>query len=264
MTCNYTTFHTNKLEKSPNDFVDLITFDPACEDMKYNKFKSISCLRINKLNHPTKIYYWSLDSAIYYVLDHNKKMDPETKLLLPSNFGERVKLQQELRTYFPETYNPSIDYLSILFNQYIIEPSILIPSQLCELKVFLHMDSSGFLTEWVDTTGIDIRTKAIEKINTSENGSWLLRKSSIIDSDIIKARVVTIKNNTGDINHIPIAHVYSFGYIELIVSREDKMPNEGSNNIFPKYYDPIYTSYVDIMYGLSKKYNFILSKIITN
>ena len=262
MSHNYATFHTNKLEKAPNDFVDLITFDPACEDMKYNKFKSISCLRINMLNHPTKIYYWSLDSAIYYVLDHNKKMDPETKLLLPSNFSDRVKLQQELRTYFPDTYDPPIEYLSILFNQYIVDPSILTPSQSCELKVFLHMDSSGFLTEWVETNGTDIRDKALEKINNADNGSWLLRKSSIIDSDIIKARVITIKNNTGDINHIPIAHVYSFGYIELDVSREYKMPNEGSNNVFPKYVGPVYTSYVDIMDGLSKKYNFTLSELL--
>lgn len=269
MSEHYAKFHIQKLERatSNNDtFTDLITYDDACPDDKYNKFKSISYLRIDKLNRPVKIYYWALKSAHQWVIENNKNFDPETRLVINSSFTNRIQLQVELSTHFPNTYEPSVEHLASLFNIF-IQGQELTAAQLCELRVFLHMDDSGFLSEWLDTPLMDIRTKALDKINESENGSWLLRNSSIKDSDIIKARAVTIKSNNNTILNIPIAHVYSFGYIELLCARGSIMPFENHENSdlkFPKYEGSVYASFVDFMKMLSVKYDFTLSKIVHN
>jgi len=89
----------------------------------------------------------------------------------------------------------------------------------------------------------------------------------IKDSDIIKARAVTIKSNNNTILNIPIAHVYSFGYIELLCARGSIMPFENHENSdlkFPKYAGSVYASFVDFMKMLSVKYDFTLSKIVHN
>lgn len=266
MASNYANFHTIKLQKAideDQEFTDIISFEPACEGNKYNKYFSISYLRIDKLNRPIRIYYWTLESAKLWVLDNNKKTDPETRLLINNGFPERIRLHMELTTYYDNNYNPSTEELVPLFDRYIKGLS-LSPPEICAIKVFLHMDDSGFLSDWLDTTGVDIRMMALAAIETSNNGSYLLRKSSIVDSDIIKARVITFKDNNGNISHIPIAHVYSFGYVELDVSRSTEMPNEGENKQFPKYVGKVYPSFIDILEGIATKYSFNVSKIIYN
>ena len=266
MASNYASFHTTKLQQAideDQEFTDIISFEPACEGNKYNKNLSISYLRIDKLNRPNKIYYWTLESAKLWVLDNNKKTDPESRLLINNGFPERIRLHMELTTYYKNDYNPSTDELVPLFDRYIKGLS-LSPPEICTIKVFLHMDDSGFLSDWLNTTGVDIRMMALTAIEESENGSYLLRKSSIVDSDIIKARVITFKDNNGNISHIPIAHVYSFGYIELDVSRSAEMPNEGENKMFPKYVGKVYPSFIDILEGMATKYSFNVSKIIYN
>jgi hypothetical protein len=263
----YAIFHSTKLKKAideDQEFTDAISLEPICDESKrYDKYHAISYLRKDKLNRPNKIYYWTLESAKLWVLDNNKKIDPETRLLINNGFPERIILQLELQNY-PEYKNtPTTELLSQLFDRYIKNENIT-PSELCAIKVFLHMDDSGFLSDWLDTVGTDIRTMALTAIETAENESWLLRKSSIVDSDIIKARVITIKDTSGIICHIPIAHVYSFGYIELAVARSATMPNEKENNQFPNYVGKVYPSFIDILEAMATKYKFNVSKIIHN
>lgn len=262
----YRSFHKTKIETAKNnddEFTDLITFEPAHVGEEYNKFLTVSYLRIDKLNRPIKIYYWKLESAKLWILDNNKKFDPENRMQIIASFPERIKLQLELTTHFNINYKPSIEHLVSLFNKYITKQP-LTPAELCEMKVFLHMDDSGFMSDWMDVIGLDIRTKALESINASANGSWLLRTGSITDSNIIKARVITLKNNEGTIIHIPIAYVYSFGYIKLDVIRGATMPDEGITGVFPKYTGKIYTSFIDCLENLATIYNFDISKIIHN
>ena len=267
MSQTYAKFHIDKLQKAINEdqeFTDAISFEPICDENKrYNKYYAISYLRIDKLKRPNKIYYWTLESAKLWVLDNNKKTDPETRLLINNGFPERIILQLELQNYPEYNVSPTTEFLSHLFDRYIKKEHIT-PSELCAIKVFLHMDDSGFLSDWLDTAGLDIRTMALGAIETAENGSWLIRKSSIVDSDIIKARVITLKDTSGTVHHIPIAHVYSFGYIELKVCRSDKMPNEGENKQFPNYVGKVYPSFINILEGMALKYNFDVSKIVHN
>lgn len=262
----YAKFHTTKLQQAideDQEFTDIISFEPACEGNMYNKYLSISYLRIDKLNRPNKIYYWTIESAKLWVLDNNKKTDPETRILINNGFPERIRLHMELQNYPEYMITPTTEALSSLFDRYIKKEHIT-PSELCAMKVFLHMDDSGFLSDWLDTVGQNIRTMALTAIEISDNGSYLLRKSSIVDSDIIKARVITYKNTTGIVSHVPIAHVYSLGYIELNVGRSETMPNEGENKPFPKYVGKVYTSFIDILEGMATKYDFDVSKIIHN
>jgi hypothetical protein len=262
----YAKFHTNKLQQAideDQEFTDVISFEPACEGNKYNKYISISYLRIDKLHRPTKIYYWTIESAKMWVLDNNKKTDPETRMIINNGFPERIRLHMELQNYPEYNVTPTTEYLAHLFDRYTKKDNIT-NNELCAMKVFLHMDDSGFLSDWLDTVGVDIRTMALAAIEKSNNGSYLLRKSSIVDSDIIKARVITFKDNNGNLSHTPIAHVYSFGYIELNVGRSATMPNEGENKQFPVYVGKVYPSFIDILEGMAAKYGFDISKIIHN
>ena len=138
------------------------------------------------------------------------------------------------------------------------------------MKVFLHIgDTKGFLTDWLNESGEkikgnEIRAKALAQIDNAVNGSWILRESSITSSDFIKAFAITYKNNSGTINHCPIAHVYGFGYIELNVNREAKMPFEQSKAMFPAYKSIIQPSFIDLIENLATRYNFNISSVIKN
>ena len=69
----------------------------------------------------------------------------------------------------------------------------------------------------------------------------------------------------GEIDHIPIAHVYGFGYIELKVNRDTVMPDEKSKEMFPTYNLESHTpSFIDLLEYLSSKYNFNIGNIVKN
>jgi hypothetical protein len=148
--------------------------------------------------------------------------------------------------------------------------NILSEKDIVLMKVFLHIgDTRGFLTDWLNEsgekiTGIAIREKALEKIANAVLGSWLLRETSIVSSDFIKAFAITYKNIFGIISHLDIAHVYGFGYIHLNVNRDDIMPEEKSNDMFPKYLGIIHPSFIDLLEHLANENIFFISNVIKN
>ena len=283
----YADFNKKKIldaKAQDNEFEDTITWEPACPEDKYNKYKSISNLQLNSDNKIRGINYWLLESANSWFIQNKQKFDPSTTLPIRTGLIKRIILQQKLLELVPlevdqvvpptdkliENFNMYIQSNNPIVNMYIQNQNILSERDIVMMKVFLHIgDTRGFLTDWLNEsgekiTGNAIREKALEKITHSTNGSWLLRECSIVSSDIIKVFAITLKNVIGEIDHIPIAHVYGFGYIELDVERDTVMPAEQSNQLFPKYIGTIHPSFIDLLEYLSRVENFFISSVIKN
>lgn len=277
MSSIYGEYNKKKIEvakEEGNEFEDTITWQPACPEDSYNKYKSISNLQLNSDNTIRGINYWLLDSAIGWFIENQKTFDPATTLPIRTGLIKRIILQKRLGELLPESADqivPPTDDLIENFNMYIQNKNALSELNNILTKVFLHIgDTRGFLTDWLNESGekiigAAIRTKALERITQSANGSWLLRESSIVSSDIFKAFAITMKNIVGEIDHIPIAHVYGFGYIELYVYRETIMPTEKSKQMFPTYNLESHTpSFIDLLEYLSSKYNFSIGNVVKN
>jgi hypothetical protein len=273
----YGDFNKKKIEiakEEGNEFEDTITWNPACPEDSYNKYKTISNLQLNLDNTIRGINYWLLDSAIGWFIENQKSFDPSTTLPIRSGLINRIILQQKLRELVLEEVDqivPNVNKLIENFDIYIQNKNTLSELNIILTKVFLHIgDTNGFLTDWLNEsgekiTGNAIRAKAFEKITNSPIGSWLLRESSIVSSDIFKVYAITFKNMLGEINHIAIAHVYGFGYIQLHVYRETIMPDEQSKGIFPTYNLESHTpSFIDLLEYLTSKYNFNISNVVKN
>jgi hypothetical protein len=274
MSNQYADFNKKKIVEAKaqdNEFEDTITWEPACPEDIYNKYKSISNLQLNANNTIRGINYWLLESAHSWFIQNNQKFDPSTTLPIRTGLINRIILQKKLCELVPlevDQVVPPTDKLIQNFNMYIQNKNVLSGRDIVMMKVFLHIgDTQGFLTDWLNEsgekiTGNAIREKALEEITNSINGSWLLRETSIVSSDIIKAFAITCKNIIGEIDHIPIAHVYGFGYIVLNVFRDTVMPAEQSNEMFPKYTGTIYPSFIDLLEHLARVDKFNISNVI--
>jgi hypothetical protein len=261
MSTAYAILHKNKIKENNTDIISL---EPACPDNMYNKLVSISYLVKDVMNRPVKIDYWKLDSAKMLFIDNHHTMDPTTRLPMHPIFFQRLTQQLKLADIVDKDYMPSQQELEEKFIKYLSDSQEVDEKDLLILKVFLHPDDH-ILSEWHDTIAANLREKALERIQEAENGSWLLRDSSIKDSDIFHVRVITIKNNDGNICHIPITHAYGFGFFHPNVPREYIMPNIGSGIPFPPIYNNmVYSSFIDMFEHMSQEYKFNKSKMIRN
>lgn len=224
----YAKMHQHILQKDKPE--DLLTLDPVAPDDMLNKCKVISYMAIidNKL---VKIFYNTLDFAKGWFLDQNKKKFPQNNMIVPQVFLDRLSLQLQARDFFGEQYEPT--NLAQKFSDYIYHPEKITPIILCELKTFLHMDDTGFLSTFVVGIPSELRDIAMATINAAPEGSWLIRKASVIDSDVIKARVITYKSLLGEIKNIIIVHIYSYGYCSPQCERNITLPNIGEK--LPSY-----------------------------
>ena len=130
------------------------------------------------------------------------------------------------------------------------------------LDCYLHMDDA-LLSEWIIKDRMDLREKAIDKLNSSEKGSWLIRESSVIGNDCAIVRVLSVKKEENAIMHILIAHVLGLGYIVFSENIGYVMPNEGDEkkSISPLF---VYPSFIDLLIGQSKLHGFDTEKMIRN
>ena len=276
MSGEYIVFHRKNIIEAKyagNEFEDTITWEPACPEDIYNKYKSISNLQLAKNNTIIKINYWLLSSAISWFVENKHNFDPATTIPIKLGLIKRINLQKSLYDIVPvEEHNiyPNSDKLISDFNKYLQNKNSISEKDLILMKVFLHIgDTKGFLIDWLNEngekiTGKEIRDNAIAKIATSNNQSWLLRETSIVSSDFIKAYCITYKNVDGEINHTPIAHIYGFGYVILNVNREAVMPNEDSKAIFPNYTGNIHASFIDLLEELVIINKFNIKNVIKN
>ena len=205
----YSKFHVSNLKKS--EPVDIETFEKIAENDLHNKLKAISIS-----NFPFETKYFTLDFAKNWFIDMNKKTNPytNTNTYIEKSFLPRLRIHLEARELFENNldYNPTTEYLADIFSRYIQNKNSINIKELCEMKLFLHMNDTGFLSDWIVDDKKELRTKANELIENSEPGSWLIRTCSIKDSDCFKARVISYKNLLGQTGIFPIGYLYSYGY----------------------------------------------------
>jgi len=276
----YAKLHSMNIKKAKDDgeeFEDTITWEPACPDGILNKFESISNCQLKRDGTIHGINYWKINSAHSWFIANHNNFDPITTVHVKAGLFKRIMLQKRL-CELVEDYEQlffvkeNIDNVNIMlvtnFNRYIVNKNDLSEKELVILKSFLHIgDTEGFLTDYtgendMKITGNAIRDMALARINAAGNGSWLLRETSIVSSDFIKAYCITIKNNSGTIDHIPIAHAAGFGYIVLDVHRGAVMPSKDSKVKFPKYVGPIHASFIDLLEHLEQTKQFVISKVL--
>ena len=266
----YGLFHAKNKETKKDDIdpISLEETDPG------NKLETITYTRfhVNKnssRNHlfisPVKTVYWNLDSAKLWFIDHNRNKDPETNLpILSENvLKKRLSNQLNLQKYIQEK-NQEPDDLVIknLFMKYKNDEKM-DEEELCFLHNFFHIDNT-ILMDWKKKCedSKDYREFANELIQCSDNGSWLVRHTSVKDSDIIKTRAVTYRNYKGDIFHIVIAHIYGYGYTLPNVERGQKMPSIGSNEYILINQQYVFASFIELIKTVSLESDFDLNKLI--
>jgi hypothetical protein len=260
MSKNYGIFHISNIQQNNTDIISL---EQACPDDMYNKTQSISYLVLDVNKRPIKINYWKLESAKLYFIDNKNIRDPETRLIIPLVFIKRLQQQLELENDYKQ---PTQEWLNEKFIQYLENPETLSDHDMIILKNFLHPDDH-ILSEWhgMEANSIELRDKAIQSIDSAENGSWLLRDSSIKNSDIINVKVITIKTKEGEVCHMPVAHAYGYGYFFPNVSRGYIMPDIGSGNVFPDVlFNQVFPSFIDLLEYGSELFNFDKNKMIRN
>lgn len=265
----YAIMHKNILQTDKPE--DPLTLDPVAPDDILNKCKVISYMVIidNKL---VKILYNTLDFMRGWFLDQQKNKFPQNNMIVPQVFLKRLTLQLEARAFFGEHYNLEPINLAKKFSDYIYRPENISPKILCELKTFLHMDDTGFLSTFVVGNPLELREIAMATINAAPEGSWLIRKASVIDSDVMKGRVITYKNFLGDVCNLLVVHIYSYGYVLPSCKRDITLSNIGE--ILPSYENDekqiikfmtkdtiVYPSFIDCIEAISIN-NFIKHLLI--
>lgn len=261
---SYSNFH-KKQAKDSNEY-DMISWESVDPG---NRYQSITYTRfLTKLERdggillsPVKCLYWNVDTAKKWFIDENKQKDPETNLsvLSPTNFCKRIEQQLQLISFFPEKHIPDMEIIKQLFQKW-IKNELICEKEECLLHNFFHIDNT-ILTDWSKSHGMELRTLAEQMIANAENGSWLIRHSSVEDSDMIKARVITSKSRDGQMNHTIIAIVYGYGYVVPNIQRGQKLPSLG-NGEYVKVSRYVAPSFIHLITDLSEMCNFDRSKLI--
>ena len=235
------------------------------EELSPCKTNSISILKLGLDNTIYSIYHMKLDVAKHLYVDQGKTIDFKTQTPIKANMRGRIALQLKLAEYMQAglSVDPTKEHLIATFDAYLKNPATTSEHDMVLMKTNLHMDDSGFLSEWIDTPVMNFRDLAIAKIATSEPGSWLLRKASVVESDVIKPRCITFKNKlTGNVDHLIIAHIYGFGYTTFDkMARGYKMPQSNNGEKMPQF-DTVYESFIDILESLTAYID--LEKIVSN
>ena len=201
---------------------DVITYEEVNLQDQQNKRHALSMLSIGEKRTIHGLHYWTIESAAEWFLTQKKTQDLRTMTPYLGSM-DRIQYHHALRQLTSDGWKPPMTELPWLFYQALIAPASLNPLDLLAVHLFAHMDDMGILSEWSHESQ---RVAATAALAAAPVGSWLLRRSSVKDSDIIKTRALCVKDKqTGLTQHILIAHIYGFGYAHLIgVQSHQQMP----------------------------------------
>ena len=90
----------------------------------------------------------------------------------------------------------------------------------------MHFDDN--LVDWQVPNELNLRDVAEDIIKKSENGSWLIRRSSVKEQEYVKVRVITCISERV-IKNFLFAHINGFGYVLIDGVRGQMMPKIGEN-----------------------------------
>jgi len=228
---------------------DLITYEELNLEDQQNKRHALSMLSIGAKQEICGLCYWTVESAAHWFLTLQKTQDIRTMTPYLGSM-DRIRYHHALRQLTPSSWTPPpIADLQRLFYQALIAPYSLTSLELLTVHLFVHMDDMGILNEWNEEG--PQRVHAIAALAGARPGSWLLRRSSVKDSDIMKVRVLCIKDkHSGRTEHVLIAHLYGLGYAQLIgVKSNQQMPfsNAPDQPPLPTLYR-MSGSFLDLLY----------------
>ena len=254
-------------EKEENDGVleDPVTMEEMPE---YVPGKTISYLRLTDKNVPVGMRFFTLEALEQCLAANNK--DPFTNKPWKSAMRQRVEIAAKARQYAPREL--SLEEIPSLFKEFIAGPETFKVTRQVEydlLRQNLHIGDAGILSSWGAINDDTLRTKAIETLESAEQGSWLIRNASVKSTNLVTIQaisyVVTEKTEStpARIRHSLIMHVRGFGYAIPEAERNQKMPDLDTKDIpLPTHDDPC-GSVLDVLEWFHMNAsNFKLSKMI--
>lgn len=213
---------------------------------------TVSCMN-TFINHPT------------YRTIHNKKyiVDPETNQPIHPGFIERIQLYNESINVLGNQYRPAPGEINDIFQRYLRED--ISSRDKLVLRSFLFLEDTEVLSMF-EATGLQIRVGAEKRLLKCESGSYLLRTSSVVDSELVKAKVLSFNDN-GVIKHVMCVHTKGYGYfIPSGIIQEQIMPDftEEKRTLLPKpSHGRVYACFIDWIEFIYRTCNVVKSSYIS-
>uniref|UniRef100_A0A6C0ILM1 Uncharacterized protein n=1 Tax=viral metagenome TaxID=1070528 RepID=A0A6C0ILM1_9ZZZZ len=179
----------------------------------------ISYLVLNN-DVPKKLDYWDTEGAYATFITNPRATYPLNNLPLNPAFTSRIQLYKESKDRFGN-YTPTPADLNACFMKYLSHTAT--PEEILFLRSFLFLDDTSVIRQFEASNPSMLRQMAEAALREAGNGSWLFRKSSVIDTDLCKAKVLSfLKNN--EIAHFICIHISGYGYYSPGISSGHLLP----------------------------------------
>lgn len=213
---------TNMLSRNRVDDVSLEEFKTE------HPRETILIRRSNNIPYPMSV------KTAYFILESGDRKDPITREYFSDINIRRIMLYYRAFQQFPN-YVLNVNNLYERWNNTYLYPDDYTYEEKLkirfEAKCFLQPeDLTALFESFYGDGSFDNRESAIQYLQNS-NKNWILRKSSIKDTEFDKAYVLS-KKISGDIYHIPIVHKIGDGFYYNV-----KIIRGNYANVFENYTD---------------------------
>jgi hypothetical protein len=236
-----------------------------------NGRRTIGYLRLLE-NKPRVIVYYDTLSAYNTFVTNKVLLEPETRAPLNKGFVDRITLYHQAIMMLTEeqlalsiTHEDPVQQRAVnqqkcvLFQRYLYGQAT--PTELLQLKISLFIDDTEVLHPYS-------RADATTRLNYAPVGSWIIRTSSIPDSNIIITRAISISQSSG-IKHLCITQIYGYGFMISpdfpIVDNVVQVSSMGSDIIIPKLAadaSKVYPSFLDALTYIVTSFGLDKTKLI--
>ena len=236
-----------------------------------NGRRTIGYLRLVE-NKPRVIVYYDTLSAYNAFVTNKIRFEPETRAPLHKGFVERITLYRNAITTLteeqlalsiihedPEQRRLVNQQKSDMFQRYMRGQAT--PTEKLQLQISLFIDDTEVLHPYT-------REDATTRLQHAPVGSWIIRTSSIGDSDIITTRAISISLPLS-ISHLCITQIYGYGFIlsPNFPKSNDvcQVSSMGSDIIIPQLAaeaSTVYPSFLDALEYIVSRYGLDKTKLI--
>lgn len=245
----YTKLHTENFHKyNPGSTFDIKTTISitVVQQVQQNKYILMDLL------------YMSLEDAYKKYIEEDSKEYPHPYQHLYVFRLDILKNRIISKTLFKENINENDENKTRQYFENFCEEKYT-EEEINYLENMMHIDDH-LLSDWIVPSELDLRTRAMGLITSSNLGSWLVRRSSVTEQPNIKVRVITIKTN-GTIRHYLFAHIDGLGYVLTAGSSGDVFPKIGENK--PIIINEVFSSLPSLLTYM-KREGLVLDRMIKN
>ena len=226
----YLDFNIN-IAQSDNNGYDPISFDKI-NILNYNVHprSSISILRDNN-----KPYFYNIDTLIN-IIELGDSKDPFTRKKFDEITIERIYLYKKCLDTFPDLNKDDINYNQI-YNDWINDKNN--PLKLLKAQSLIQPSNiMDYFRSYNGKYNFNNRDECVKELLNKPNNSWILRNSSIKDTDIQKAYCLSFKKNDV-IKHYLIIHKIGYGFYFGVKILRGKILKNNENFNYIKLYPSI-------------------------